>query len=108
MWKSVKENSNTSKSKTPQSLIFNKQFVNSPKQIANIVNTFYLNKIKQIHINFRHHKLLARYILRFFIPRNENKFDLPLLTTEQTCNLIKKAKNSWMMCGHDLSMNMLK
>ena len=42
------------------------------------------------------------------LPRNKNEFKLPLLTVEDTRKLIKNAKNSWTLCGNDISMNIIK
>ena len=108
MWEEVREYTKTSNSLTPQSIIYKGDCINRPKDIANIANHFFSSKIKKIRSNFRVHGINSIQILEKLLPRNKNEFKLPLLTVEDTRKLIKNAKNSWTLCGNDISMNIIK
>ena len=48
------------------------------------------------------------FYLRKLIPRNNNTFEIPILTVNDTRKLLKQAKNSWTLCNDNISMAVLK
>ena len=107
MWKQLKEITNSNKILTLSSIVHNGERINKPLDIANIANNYYIQKVKNIRENFKD-KLDPLFYMEKLFQRNKKEFKIPLLTIKDTEELIKKAKNLWTLCDHDISMNVIK
>ena len=68
--------------------------------IANIANNHFIEKIKLIRRLFNNFNINPLEIIKYLIPRNPNVFIIPLISINETKNIIKNLKNSY-SCGHD-------
>ena len=82
--------------------------MNKPVDIAHIANKFYINKIKNLRTIFKNTSYDPIDILYRLFNKNENKFDIPIMTIKDTKDLIKNAKYSWTVCNDEISMMVLK
>ena len=100
MWTTLKSVTKTNTQQTPTHLVNNNTFVTSPRAIANIANTHYINKINTIRNSFKKLTLNPMHILSTLIPRQEHTLTLPLITLTQTIDIINNAQHSH-STGHD-------
>ena len=109
MWTTLKDITNTNKQQTPRAITHNNTLITSTKQIANIANTHFINKINNIRNAFTTNTTTTPIqILQQLIPRTHQTLIIPPITLRQTQNIIKKAKSSH-STGHDqISMYTLK
>ena len=108
MWKTLKDTTNTNKGGTPSNIIYEGRAINKPVDIAHIANKFYINKVKNLRTKFKNTSYDPIDILHRLFKKNENKFDIPMMTIKDTKDLIKNAKYSWTVCNDEISMMVLK
>ena len=107
-WKFLKSYNKQEKSAPPSTLSVRGYIFNKPRDIANLMNNFFISKIEQIRQTFTDEEIGPIEILQKLIPRVENEIDIPLITIQQTINLINKAKNSNSSGYDDINMKFLK
>ena len=73
MWKVVKQQTKTNNCSTPQSIIYNSLMLNKPKQIANVANVYFIEKIIKIQNEFKRSKVSALEILGSLLPKSKKK-----------------------------------
>ena len=103
-WQLIKELNGNCKKNSPDSILHNGTEHTSPKQIAQLANEFFINKILKIRETFTPHKVTPLEILSLTFPRNTEKFNLPLITPSETLTLIRGLKSS-NATGHDSITN---
>ena len=103
-WKFLKQINNNPSQQLPQTIIHNGEVTNSPKSIAKLANDHFIQKIKDIRAGFSKPTCDPMEILRNLIPKCDNNFVLPLITLQQTKDIIGGLKNS-NSTGHDKITN---
>ena len=94
-WRLLQQFNGTKKSQTPNCISHEGNQITSPEKIAQLANNFFIDKINKISSSFLNNKKISPIeILSLLLPRNENKFVLPLITVDETKNMLKKLKNS--------------
>jgi len=73
---------------------YNNYMITSWKQITEIANTFYINKIRGLREKFNLHETNPIEILNFLIPPNKRNFYLQPITIERVNQILKKAKGT--------------
>ena len=95
MWKNIKNLTDNNKQTPPRVLAEGGKLITSIKQICNIANKHYINKITNIRIKFTNNILVNPIqILNKLIKRNSQEIKINYATIEQVALIIKKAKNS--------------
>ena len=102
LWATIKDMTNKSNKTPPRHIDHNNRQVTSLRQIADIANRHYIDKIDKIRRNFKKHRLTHMDILKMIIPRPKTKFRLPYITLVQTIKLILNMTTSNAL-GHDLA-----
>jgi len=108
MWPTLKNLTNTNKQNAPTTLIHNSTFVSSPRAIASIANTHYINKINTIRNSFKKLTLNPMHILSTLIPRQQHTMHIPHITLAQTLEMIDTAPSSHSTGHDDITMNHIK
>ena len=108
MWNNVKSLSQKNKQTPPRCIVFDNQKVTSLKNIANISNQFFIDKILKLRGQFTPPNFSALDILSKIFPRNQNTWKLQLMTIEQTMEIIKKAKGTNSLGPDNISMKTIK
>ena len=99
-WKCIKEYNGNSKTNPPSTLIHEGTSITSPKKMSNIMNNFFIEKIKIIRDNFPNFTVSPLQILEKLKTRNKNTLTIPFLDIKTLHNIIKKLKPSKSR-GHD-------
>ena len=80
---------------TPSRICHNSQIVTSPIKIAEITNQFYIDKVTKLSNVIRNEVRDPLAVLSRLIPRKENNpFQLKLISRKDTFNLIKWVPNT--------------
>ena len=82
------------KSAPPNHIFYKGKNVTSPKQIAEIANNFFIEKIETIRSKFKPDLVKPLDILGKLIPRIEDEFYIPNITIRQTLELLRNCKGS--------------
>ena len=93
-WKFVKSINANQASTSPSYINLNGYIFQSPKMISNMMNDFYINKIKDIRDGFSTPSVDPIRILENVSTRNRNIFKLPFITPDETEKIIMGQKNS--------------
>ena len=72
-WKCIKEYNGNSKTNPPSTLIYEGTSITRPKKMSNIMNDFFIEKIKIIRDNFPNFTVSPLQILEKLKTRNKNK-----------------------------------
>ena len=108
MWKILKQVTLKNKNCTPTSINALGYTYNEPKIISNIMNNFFIQKIKNIRKEFLNNKIDPLLFLKNLKPKVKNKFTLPYTNVNEVKQYINELKNS-NATGHDLfNSKMLK
>ena len=99
-WKFLKQYNKCKKSRPPDRLNCNGKMLSSPKELANIANNFFISKIEKIRRGFTPDEITPIEILEKLVPKNPNSFQIPMITIQQTIEIIDKIPNSSSV-GHD-------
>ena len=99
-WKFLKQYNKQEKCSPPMSIVINGNNMTSPKEIANISNNYFIQKIEKIRNEFFNDIVSPMEIVNKLIPRVEENLDIPLISIKQTIQLINNTKNS-NSTGHD-------
>ena len=83
-WKFLRKFNNKNNQQIQNNISHNGKQVTSPKEIANIANNFFVNKIIQIREKFTNFNIDPIELLESLIPRNKNEFKIPKITIAQT------------------------
>lgn len=102
LWTTVKDMTDSYNKTPPRNIYHDNKLVTSLRQIANIANRHYIDKIDKIRRDFKKHRLTHIDILQMIIPKLKSTFKLPYITLDQTIRLILDMKTSNSL-GHDLS-----
>ena len=94
MWKTVKSLNKNDKGSTPTSIVVNNKLVSSPGKMCVALNGFFHNKILKIRQGFQNCKMDPIEILKKLIPRSNSEFKLPLITRDETRDIIYKMRRS--------------
>lgn len=86
----------------PRHIDHDNRSVTSLRQIANIANRHYIDKIDKIRKNYKKHRLTHIDLLKVIIPRPTSTFKLPYITLDQAIKLILNMKTSNSI-GHDMA-----
>ena len=109
MWKNFKTITNNNKQVPPRNINHNGKFITSIKDICDIANQFYIDKIKKIRDNFTiNNKINPINILSSLIKRNPNQIYIKYATNEQILKIISKAKNKNSVGPDIVSMKVVK
>ena len=103
-WNFLKQINNNPSQQLPQTITHNGEVTNSPKSIAKLANDHFIQKIKDIRAGFSKPTCDPMEILGNLIPKCVNTFVLPLITLQQTKDIIGGLKNS-NSTGHDKITN---
>ena len=103
-WKFVKSINSNQAPSTPSYVNLNGYIFQSPKLISNIMNDFYVNKIKDIRSEFSKPPVDPISILEGICPPQKNIFKLPLISPAEAEKLIMTQKNS-SSTGYDAISN---
>ena len=103
-WKFVKSINCNQAPSTPSYINLNGYVFQSPKLISNMMNDFYVNKIKDIRSEFTKPPVDPISILESITPPPKNTFKLPLITPAEAEKLIMTQKNS-SSTGYDAISN---
>ena len=94
-WKEIQNFNGLNKAVTPNKIINNGNVVTSPKEIANIANLHYINKIKKLNVAMSHEKRDPIALLSRLIPRyKSNEFKIKFISLKETHTMIKNLKNT--------------
>ena len=99
-WKFIKNFNNSNKQQIPNNITHNNKQITSPRELANIANNYFIDKIIKIRNAFTPSTTDPIEILSKLIPRNNNSLVIPEITLKQTIDLINKLKSS-NSTGHD-------
>ena len=103
-WKFVKSLNSNQHSSSPSYINLNGYIFQSPKIISNIMNDYYVNKIKDIRAEFTKPPVDPIVILESLGTKPGSSFKLPFITPAQTEKIIKGQKNS-SSTGYDAISN---
>ena len=83
----------------PQSLVLNGKFINKPREIAEQLNKFFIEKIQTFKRNIPPRtkdplELLRKSIRNWKGAKDRIKFELKEVTTLEVCNIFKEHNNS--------------
>ena len=96
------------KSHPPSKLIYKNKIFSSPKELTEILNDHYINKIKKIRQSFNTSKIKPLDILKKLRPRVSNKLIIPPITIYKTKKIINKIKTSNATGWDDVTSRILK
>ena len=74
---------NNNKQNPPSTLLHDGKIVTSPKIMAKIANSYFINKIKNIRSSFNIINISPMEILKKIKPRNNNTYNLPTIDIKQ-------------------------
>ena len=103
-WKFVKTINSNQAPSNPSYINLNGYIFQSPKMISNIMNDFYVNKIKDIRSGFIKPSIDPISILENISPPTGNTFKMPLITPSETEKIILGQKNT-SSTGYDAISN---
>ena len=91
-----------------RTLIHNSSKITSIKDISNIANQFFIQKVVKLRKNFVKPIMSAFDILKNILYRNSNQWNHPYITIEQTIQIIMKAKSTNSISPENISMKTIK
>ena len=92
MWATIKELAGAKTIQTPRTIIDGGATVTSPKQIANVLNERFVDKIETIRAGFTPPKIDPIELLRELAPRPDEELEIKEITLEETKKYIKNLK----------------
>merc|ERR1711867_17087 len=93
MWGTFKDLSNTNKQIPPRIILHNGNLVTSIKQIVNIANNFFIEKIRTIRESFPiNNNISPLEILKNLVPKSQNEFSIKMATIGDIQRIIEKMK----------------
>ena len=93
-WKLIKDINKSNKYNPPTTIKTKEGYVTSPRQIAQLANSYFINKIKLIRESFSNVGIDPIEILRILIPKVQSSFKLEPIHNSETVKILKKLKNS--------------
>ena len=94
-WKEIQQFNGLNKAVTPNKIIHDGKVVTSPKDIADIANIHYINKIVKLNEAMSHEKRDPVALLSRLIPRYKGaEFRLKLISLKETNDMIKNLNNT--------------
>ena len=106
LWSTIKDMTDSCNKTPPRNIDHDNRQVTSIRQIDDIANRHYIDKIDKIRKDFTRHKLTHIDIVKMIVPKPTSKFHLPYITLDQTIKLIHDMKTSSSL-GYDLASIMI-
>merc|ERR1712240_72218 len=107
-WKTLKEINNTKSFTSPRSITHKDEITTNIREICNIANNYYIESFRIRRENIPSITTTPIEILKKIYPRVETTLEIPIPTTKDITDIIKKSKSKNSV-GHDnISMKMLK
>ena len=108
MWKTVQKYGTKMSNKIPSRIIVDGLMTNSPKKVANAMNSFYIEKVKSIRKAFTKPEMKLIKLLAKLIPREETECKIPEITLEEVKEIIKETKSSNTVGCDNISSRIIK
>ena len=107
-WKLINQFQGKVKSHPPSKLIYKNKIYSSPKELSEILNNHYINKIKTIRQSFDTSKIKPLDILQKLRPRVKNKLVIPPISILKTKKIINKINTSNATGWDDVTSRIIK
>ena len=109
MWRTVKDMTHKNKQVPPRRIIINGSITTSLKKICNHANDYYISKINKLRNTFTINKNISPIqILKFLIPRVENRVKIPHINEKRLKQILKKLKSTNSLGNDIISMKTIK
>ena len=108
MWTTLKNLTNNKGQQQPATILHNNNFISSPRALANLANTHYVDKVNKIRQAFKKLTLNPIHILSTLIPRQQHTLTIPPITLAQTEEIIRNSPSSHSSGHDDITMHILK
>ena len=102
LWTTVKDMTDSCNKTPPRNIDHDNIPVTTLRQIANIANRNYIDKIDKVRKDFKRQRLTHIDVLKMIVPKPTITFKLPYITLDQTIRLIHDMKTSNSL-GYDLA-----
>ena len=94
LWNIVRNYTSNDDGTIPTNIILEGKQVSSPKQLADVFNDHFIDKVNKIRRGFRNDSEDPIEILEKLVKKPESKFTIPEITLKETYNIITNMKSS--------------